>query len=98
MTFANYLQAKLTKNELTYAHVGRRTGLHPQSIRDFCYGEYEPRMKNLIAVLEVIAEAERRCPRQIIFECLAHIDEVQYAVNRSKKWINKKKDPTADLG
>jgi transcriptional regulator with XRE-family HTH domain len=90
MTFANYLRAKLTNNKLTYAHVGRRTGLHPQSVRAFCYGEYEPRMKNLIALLEVIAESEKRCPRQVLFECLSHIDEVNYAVKRSKKWLNKK--------
>jgi hypothetical protein len=47
-------------------------------------------MKNLIALLEVIAESEKRCPRQVLFECLSHIDEVNYAVKRSKKWLNKK--------
>jgi len=91
MTFADYLEGKIKNNKMTYAHVARRTGLHPQSVRAFCSGEYEPRMKNLIALLEVIAEAECRCPRQVMFECLAHIDEVQYAVNRSKKWLNEKK-------
>lgn len=89
MTLAKYLRAKLTTNKLTFVHVGKRTGLHPQSIRAYCYGEYEPRMKNLIALLEVIAEAEKRCPRQVIYECISHIDEVTYAVHRSRKWLNK---------
>ena len=91
MTFGEYLEGKIKKNKMSYAHMGRRTGLHPQSIRAFCSGEYEPRMKNLLAILEVIAEAECRCPRQVMFECLANIDEVQYAVKRSKKWLQKKK-------
>jgi len=89
MTFAKYLKAKLTINKLSYAAVGKRTGLHPQSIRSFVEGEYKPRLANLIMVLEVIAEAEGRCPRELIFECLMHLDEVQYAVKRSKKWIKK---------
>jgi len=87
-SLSEWLSQSMKRNGLRCAHIASRTGLSHNTIKGYLKAEYDPKLSNLMALVEVIANAENRSPRQVLFEVLLCIPEMQYAEERWRRQSN----------
>jgi len=84
-SLSGWLSQSMARNGLRISEVASKTGLSINTIKGYLKAEYDPKLSNLMALVEVIANAENRSPRQVLFEVLLCIPEMQYAEERWRR-------------